>query len=164
MASCMAGTRSSRRASSKKDAVSVENTDVLLLSTTDVASTDPAQQGGMAFTTEPEPLDLSPVIVPSLLDVDMAEAVDASSTDAESVSENIVVESDPEGDSDNLCDEETEEEEEEADSALVCGLYELLCNEHGTNVTEALLLLKESVDTQNKILYNMVKLLGHRLG
>jgi hypothetical protein len=59
--------------------------------------------------------------------------------------------------------EEDDSDEEDADGPLVAGLYELLCDENGVNITEATLALKDAIDTQNKILYNLIKLLDKKL-
>lgn len=100
---------------------------------------------------EPEPIDLSPAFD------EESERVAAADPDQEEEAE---VSSTDDGEED---EEEEEDESGDEDDALVCGLYELLCDQDGVNITEAVLALKDATETQNKILYNLVKLLDRKL-
>lgn len=52
---------------------------------------------------------------------------------------------------------------EDNDAGLVNHLYELFTNAQGTNVTEAILTLQESLEKTNKILYKIANTISHGL-
>lgn len=148
----MAGTRSTR-----KKAFSI------IVNPLEDAVQEPIPSATDDVDPAPEPL---PLLSPATEDLasssaSSTEAVPGSAEDQDddSVGQPDDGEEDEE-EGETLGDEEDEDDEE--DSPLVCSLYELLCAECGTNVTEAILGLKESLDTQNKILYSLVKQYARR--
>ncbi|WIA10877.1 hypothetical protein OEZ85_011043 [Tetradesmus obliquus] len=126
------------------------------------------EEQAAAAAAEPLPLpSLSPVLL-GIADDDVScfetaafQEEPCSEDDAAAAAEEE--ESCSEDDADAASEELCSEDDDDEDSALVCSLYELLCDENGTNVTEAVLALKDSLDTQNKVLYALTKLLEKRL-
>lgn len=120
-----------------------------------------------AAIAEAEPLPLSPIVPTITLElndddpVPVLDCYDAGSDSDSTPSEQV---DNSDCDSDEGSEDGSEgDESEEADSPLICSLYELLSDESGTNITEAVLGLKDSVDTQNKVLYSIAKLLERKL-